>query len=212
MSPSNSSVRLGVSSTATSTPKGFSISGLRLYFSTLEPWGCTVYFTPPLFLLVYLCANVEPQGLPATTLQGPPAAPCQPTAAWTAQLLNPPPCWVRQPLFCHESSPTSYVSLPLLPEWMNVSSLTPCFSDFHMVQFSVSSGCFLFSNCCCPFGCVRRHSVSTYTSILAGSQVLVIFGSYVINTELVNTESLLHGEIQKLGFCKPLVAFSSISI
>ena len=29
---------------------------------------------------------------------------------------------------------------------------------------------FLFLNCCCPsFGCARRHSVSTYTSILAGS-------------------------------------------
>ena len=29
---------------------------------------------------------------------------------------------------------------------------------------------FLFLNYCCPsFGCARRHSVSTYTSILAGS-------------------------------------------
>ena len=42
--------------------------------------------------------------------------------------------------------------------------------DFHTVRFSVSSGCFLFLNCCCPFfGCARRHSVSTYASILAGS-------------------------------------------
>ena len=31
---------------------------------------------------------------------------------------------------------------------------------------------FLFLNCCCPsFGCARRHSVSTYASILAGSLV-----------------------------------------
>ena len=29
----------------------------------------------------------------------------------------------------------------LLPVWMNVSSLTPWLSDFHAVQFSVSSGC-----------------------------------------------------------------------
>ena len=29
---------------------------------------------------------------------------------------------------------------------------------------------FLFLNCCCPsFGCARRHSISTYASILAGS-------------------------------------------
>ena len=59
---------------------------------------------------------------------------------------------------------------PLLPVWMNVSSLTSWLLDFHTVQFSVSSGCFLFLNCCCPsFGCARRHSVSTYASILAGS-------------------------------------------
>ena len=60
-------------------------------------------------------------------------------------------------------------SPPLLPLLMNVS-LSPWFSDFHTVQFSVSSGCFLFLNCCCPsFGCARRHSVSTSASILARS-------------------------------------------
>ena len=31
---------------------------------------------------------------------------------------------------------------PLLPVWVSVSSLTPWLSDFHTVQFSVSSGCF----------------------------------------------------------------------
>ena len=34
---------------------------------------------------------------------------------------------------------------------------------------------FLFLNCCCPsLGCSRRHSVTTYTSILAGSSVPLI--------------------------------------
>ena len=59
------------------------------------------------------------------------------------------PMWdylVCQPLPCHESSPHSCLSLPLLLVWMNVSSLTPWLSDFHIVQFSVSSGCFLFLN------------------------------------------------------------------
>ena len=60
-------------------------------------------------------------------------------------------------------------SPPLLPIWMSVSSLTPWLSDFHTVQFSVSSGCFLFFNLLSYFGCTRRHSVSTYTPILAGS-------------------------------------------
>ena len=71
---------------------------------------------------------------------------------------------------CQESSPLGCLSPPLLLVCMNVSSLTPWLSDFHTVWFSVSSGCFCFYICCCPsFGCVRRHSVSTYASILAGS-------------------------------------------
>ena len=53
-------------------------------------------------------------------------------------------CWVHQPPPCCESSPPSCPSPPLSPVWMNVSSLTPWLSDFHTVQFSVSSGCFLF--------------------------------------------------------------------
>ena len=62
-------------------------------------------------------------------------------------------------------------SPPLLPIWMNVSSLSLWLPDFCAVGFSVSSGCFLFLNCCCPsFGCARRHSVSTYASILAGPE------------------------------------------
>ena len=61
-------------------------------------------------------------------------------------------------------------SPPLLQAWMNVSSLTPWSSDFHTVRFSVGSGWFCSYICCCPsFGCVRRHSVSTYASIIARS-------------------------------------------
>ena len=45
----------------------------------------------------------------------------------------------------HTSLPAS-TSLPLLPMWMNVASLNPCLSDFHMVQYSDRSGCFLFLN------------------------------------------------------------------
>ena len=38
----------------------------------------------------------------------------------------------------------SWPSPPLLPVWMNASSLTPWLSDFHTIWFSVSSGYFLF--------------------------------------------------------------------
>ena len=136
VSPTNSPVRLGVSPTATSTPKGFSISGLTLYFPTMEPWGCMVCFVPPLFLPVYLHANVGPQG--------PPSAPCWSAAAWTALLHNQPPRWVCQPPFCRKSSLPSCPSLPLLLVWMNVSSLTLWLSDFHKVWFSVSLVVFCF--------------------------------------------------------------------
>ena len=79
-------------------------------------------------------------------------------------------CWVRLLLTCCKSSPPSCQSLPLLQVWVNISSFSPWLLDFHTVQFSVSCGCFLFLNCCCPsFGCARRHSVSIYASILAGS-------------------------------------------
>ena len=59
-------------------------------------------------------------------------------------LHNPLPHWVLQPPPCCQSSPPSCVSPPPRPVWMNVSSLTPWLSDFHTVQFSVSSGCFCF--------------------------------------------------------------------
>ena len=59
--------------------------------------------------------------------------------------------------------------------WINVSSLTPWFSHFRTVQFSGSSGYFLFLNLLSFFGCARRQSVSTYTSILAGSAIWKLF-------------------------------------
>ena len=92
-------------------------------------------------------------------------------AAWPAPFHSLPPCWVPQPPPCCESSPLGCPSPPLLPVWMNVSSLSTWLSEVCTVRFSVSSGCFLFLNCCCPsFGCVRRRSVSIYTSILAGNR------------------------------------------
>ena len=97
--------------------------------------GCVVCFTPLPFLSVYLCVNVGPhlcKGLLA--------------AAWPALFHNLPPHWVRQLPPCCESSLPGCRSLPLLLVWTNVSSLSPWLSDFHTVQFSVSSGCFLFLN------------------------------------------------------------------
>ena len=97
---------------------------------------------------------------------------------WVAQsvTLSTSCCLASQSLPCLVSSLPGCPSSPLLLVWMNVCSLTPWLLDFHTVRFSVSSGCFLFLNCCCPsFGCMRRHGVSTYASILARSLQYIIF-------------------------------------
>ena len=92
------------------------------------------------------------------------------TQMWNHPVGNPLPHRVLHPPPCRESSLSSCPSPPFLPVWMNVSSLTPWSSDFHTVRFSVGSGWFCSYICCCPsFGCVRRHSVSTYASIIARS-------------------------------------------
>ena len=83
-----------------------------------------------LFLPIYLHGNVGPPSPQSTTSPGLPAAALPALSS------------------SHESSPPGCLSLPgclsppLLPVWMNVSSLTSWLLDFHKVQFSVSSGCF----------------------------------------------------------------------
>ena len=109
-------------------------------------------------------------GVPATASRGPPAA------AWPASCSFAYPIPQSSTLLGPPAA-TLCLSPPLLPVWVNVSSVSPWLSDFHTVQLSVSSGCFLFLNCCRPsFGCARRHSVSTYTSILARSLYFLCIG------------------------------------
>ena len=105
-------------------PQVFSVRGFKALFVSTGTLGCTVYLVSQLFLLVYLHANVGWLHLSAATLPTP----------------------VLQLLLCHKSSRPSCPSPPLLLVWMNVSSLTAWLLDFHTVQFSVSSGCFLFLN------------------------------------------------------------------
>ena len=87
--------------------------------------------------------------------------------------LSPPPLHSTPPLCA--SLPVS-TTLPFLPVWMNVASLIPWLSDFHTTIFwwfwmlfvlRFSSNSF--------YGCTRRQSVSTYTTIVTGSQVSDIF-------------------------------------
>ena len=147
VSPMNSPVRLGVSLAAASTPTG--VFSQRL-------WG-------------YISSSWDPG------LCGLSCSPVVPPSLCACKCGTARQCWTACFASCQlaESSPSCCLSLPFLPVWMNVSSLTLWLSDFDTVRFSVSSGCFLFLNCCPSFGCVRRHSVSTYVSILAESPVNV---------------------------------------
>ena len=144
MSPTDSPVRLGVSPAASSTPTGV----FNQRFEALFPRAGTLGFK--------VCHLVH-QLLPHCQLQlCPSRSTIRHLAGSSSHHLAVSPL------------PPGCPSPPLLPVWKNVSSLSPWLSDFNAVRFSVSSGCFLFLNCCPSFGCARRHSVSTYASILAG--------------------------------------------
>ena len=97
------------------------------------------------------------------------------TARYTSHRLSQLVCCIA-PCPLHPGC----LSPPPPTSWMNVSSLTPKLSDFHIVQLSHSSDCSCFYICCCPsFGCARKQSVSSYTSMLAGSHPIfqIVFPS-----------------------------------
>ena len=101
-------MRLGVSPTAASTPTGVFNQRFEALFPRAGALGCAVCFAPLPFLPVYLCVNVEPQGLPA--------------AAWPAPFHNLPPYWQIATSPLRPSCPSA---LPLLV-WMNVLHLLGC--------------------------------------------------------------------------------------
>ena len=59
---------------------------------------------------------------------------------------------------------------PLLPVWMNVSSLTVWLSDFHIVLFSVSSGYFLFLHLLLSFFCLCEETRCIYLCLHLGQK------------------------------------------
>ena len=119
VSPRNSPVRLGVSPLLPQPPQVFSIRDLRLYFRCCSPG-----------LRSLSRSAVVPPGIRTRMRDHP-----------LHQLLTH---WVLQLRPCRESSPPGCPSPPLLPVWMNVSSLTPWLSDFHTVRFCQFSLFFVF--------------------------------------------------------------------
>ena len=121
-SPTDSLVRLGVSPTAT-TSQVFTTRGFE---------ALVLCWIPGLHGLS--CSPVVPPGLSTCkcgTSQS--ASHCLPHLTWSAS------CG----LVTHPLHP-GFLSLPLFPVRINVSSLTPWLSYFHTVWFSGTSGCLLF--------------------------------------------------------------------
>ena len=80
-------------------------------------------------------------------------------------------CRTTQSTSCHLASYTvhpGHPSLPLLPVWMNVSSLTPWLSDFHTVWFSGSSGCILVLNLLLSFFWLCEEANCIYLCLCLG--------------------------------------------
>ena len=121
VSPTTSPVRLEVSTAAASTPMCVFHQRFEALFLHAGALGCEVCFASPPFLLVYLCANVGPQGPLATTLW------CLPAAAWPVPFHNLPPRWVHQLLPCCKSSP------PQLPVSTPPTGLDECFFFISLV-------------------------------------------------------------------------------
>ena len=157
----DSLVRLGVSST-TATPTDF---------YNQRFWGfSSLHWTPGLYSLS--CSPVVPPILHTCEC----GMPSPPTTILTMQsashhLVVHPLC-----LGCPY--------LPLLPVWMNVSSLTlgcrtSIYLNFLAVLFVCSFVCF-YIGFYPSFGCMRKWSVSTYTSIFSRSPVVSIVNVFWI--------------------------------
>ena len=143
-SPTNSPVRLGVSPAAASTPTGVFNQRFEALFSHAGALGCVVCFASPLFLPVYLCTNVVPPTPPVST------SPALPATTLTRVLSTP------LPVSTHSTGLDECFFFNSLVVRFPYSWIFCQFWSFFVFKFVV-----LF------FGCARRHSVSTYASILA---------------------------------------------
>ena len=105
-------------------------------------WDHSLPSCPSQFLsAVYECGTAHSAGHPCLTA--------------TAWLL---PCCMH-----HTTS-----SPPLLPIWMNVSSLNPWLLDFHTVRYSGSSGCILFLGWLLSFLWLCKEAKQVYLHLPLG--------------------------------------------
>ena len=106
----------------------------------------------------------------------------------SSQFLSTHECgttWSTSHHFTACSLCPSCLSLPLVPVWMNVSSLTPWLSDFHTVWFSGSSACFLFLTLLLSFHlCKEAQCVYLHLHLGQKSECSGFF-SWIMNSPLL---------------------------
>ena len=169
VSPTTSPVRLGVSPAAASIPMGVFTQRFEALFPHAGALGYAVCFAPPPFVQVYLCANWGPGMLPAA-LPAPFSATLSPAlSVYLSGNVGPlgllvvrlPALFVPHSASLGPATAMRVLSAPPtgLDEYFFFISLV---SDFLAIRFSVSSGC------------VKRHSVSTYATILVLSQLILL--------------------------------------
>ena len=149
-------MRLGVSPAAASTPTGVFNQRFEALYPHAGALGYAVCLAPPPFLLVYLCTNLGPQGLLAAVLLAP--------------FHNPPLTRSSGRCLAASSLCPSCLSPPLLLVWMNVSSLSPCLSDFHTIRFSVISGCFFVLKLLLSFFWLCEEAQCVYVHVHLGQK------------------------------------------
>ena len=123
---------------------------LRLYFPSLESW-VVWSVSPPSCSSRFICRQM-----------------------WDHLVYQPPPRPVRQLPSCCESSPSQ------LPVSAPPTGLDECFFKslvvrLHRVQFSVSSGCFLFLNLLLSFFRLCKEAQCIYLHLHLGRKSTKIF-------------------------------------
>ena len=155
----SSLVRLGISPTVADPTSFYHQSFWALITPPKNPGLCALSHSPVVLpgLSAHKCRTTQFSSHPLAS-SGPPV-----TAS---------PAWSSSHCLALFALCPSYLSLTILPVWMDVSSLTFWLSDFHTVRFSGSSGYFLFWNFLLSFFWLCKEAKCIYLCLYLGQKSL----------------------------------------